>query len=232
MRFTVARLLFAIAGTLAAQEAHEGAAVAQVHSVLDGYFNIASGKRATEFRPMTFPERRSLFLHSLVNPLSLGQPVLSAGLDHLNDKPVEWEQGISGYAKRFGNIMGQSLTRRTVEFGTSSLLHEDNRYFGSGQHGAWKRTQYAVISSVTARHDNGRRYPSISTITSVAAGAGIARLWLPSSQSRFSNAAASFGYTMAGRVGTSVLKEFLPDLLRPFAKNRHAPATPPPSGNN
>jgi hypothetical protein len=52
----------------------------------------------------------------------------------------------------------------------------------------------------------------------------VARLWLPPSQSDAGDAAVSFGITMGSNVGTSVLKEFLPDLLRSLAwKKAHTP---------
>jgi hypothetical protein len=225
MRSIIASLSLATAGVVclcpndaAAQDASHPAPAHQ--SVLDNYLNIASGLKAKDFHPMQFRERRNLYLHSLINPLSYIQPALSAGLDQLNDKPEEWGQGATGYAKRLANITGQSLIRRTVEFGVSALLHEDTRYFASGQHGVWRRIGYSLVCSVAARHDNGRLYPSVSIVTAVAAGAGISRLWLPPSQSTLGDAAASFGYTMAGRAGTSVFKEFLPDILRPFTKKK------------
>jgi len=127
---------------------------------------------------------------------------------------------MSGYGKRYGNILGQYSIQRTVTFGLASALHEDNRYFNSGKQGVWKRTGYALSSGVLARKDDGSRHVSISQLGGVAAGAFLSRLWQPPSQSAASNGAISFGITMASNIGFSVVKEFLPDLGRKINQSR------------
>jgi hypothetical protein len=124
--------------------------------------------------------------------------------------------------------MGQYAIQRTATFGLASLLHEDNRYFGSGKKGFWRRTAYALSSSVMARHDSGRQYPSISLIAGFAAGAFVSRAWQPPSTRSAGDGAASFGLSMGYNVFTSVVKEFLPDMLRPLTSKRPAaaPTTP------
>ena len=187
---------------------------------LENYLNMAGSKTAKDFQPLTQQERNALYLRSLVNPWGFAKAAMSAGIDQANDKPKEWGQGWGPYGQRYANIEGQYLVQKTATFLISSPLHEDNRYFGSGAHGFWPRLGYAVSSSVLARHDDGKRYVSVSQLTGVAAGAFVARLWLPPSQSGASEAAASFGYTMAANVATSVLKEFLPDLTRRSSKKK------------
>ena len=180
--------------------------------------NMAGTEKSKEFRPMIQAERNHLYFSTMVNPLSFARCAFSAGLDHADDKPAEWEQGASGYGKRFANILGQYSIQRTVTYGLSSALHEDNRYFNSGKQGFWPRTGYALSSGILARHDDGTRQISISQIGGVAAGAFLARTWLPPSQHSAGDAAVSFGITMASNIGLGVMKEFLPDLLRPFRK--------------
>ena len=148
----------------------------------------------------------------------------SAGIDQWNDKPSEWEQGGSGYGRRYANIFGQYSIERTVAFALSSALDEDNRYFNSGKKGFWPRTWYAIESGFLARHRDGHRSFSISQVGGVAAGAFIARAWLPPSQSSASDGAVSFAISTAANVGAGVVKEFLPDIIRVFAgkpKSKH-----------
>jgi len=105
-------------------------------------------------------------------------------------------------------------------------LHEDNRYFNSGKQQFWPRIGYALASGVLARRDDGRRRFSISQAGGVAAGAFLARTWLPASQSSMEDAATSFGITTGTNVGFGVVKEFLPDMVRPFVKKRKQKSTP------
>ncbi len=183
--------------------------------------NMAGTEKSKEFHPMSQTERNHLYFSTMINPLSFARCAFSAGIDQWNDKPSEWEQGVSGYGKRFANILGQYSIQRTVTYGLSSALHEDNRYFNSGKQGFWSRTVYALSSGILARHDDGTRQFSISQVGGVAAGAFLARTWLPPSQHSAGDAAVSFGITMGSNIGLGVMKEFLPDLVRPFTKKRN-----------
>ena len=188
---------------------------------LVNYLNMAGATKASDFRPMTQGERTDLYWKTMVNPLSFVKAGFSSGIDQWNDKPSEWQQGAAGYGQRYANILGQYSIQRTVTFGLSSLLHEDNRYFNSGKHGFWSRTRYALESGLVARHDDGSRHISISQLGGVAAGAFVSRLWLPASQNTAGDGAVSFGITMGWNMGFGVLKELLPDLGKAINKKRN-----------
>lgn len=193
---------------------------------LFNYLNMAGATKASDFQPLTQRERRQIYIKTMINPLGYLKAGFSAGIDQWNDKPTEWEQGASGYGKRFANIVGQYSIQRTATFGIASLLHEDNRYFNSGKHGLWPRVSYSLASGVLARHDDGTRHLSISQLGGVAAGAFLSRTWQPPSQHSPEDGAVSFGLTMASNMGFGVVKEFLPDLGRAIRKRRKSSETP------
>jgi hypothetical protein len=192
-------------------------------TALENYLNMAGSQTAKDFRPLTQEERNALYVRSLINPWGFAKAAASGGIDHWHNKPQEWGQGWGAYGERVANIEGQYLVQKTVNYLISSPFHEDNRYFGSGKHGFWPRLEYALASSVLARHDNGRLYLSASQLGGVAAGAFVARLWLPPSQSSAGDAATSFGITMGTNAAVSVVKEFLPDLLHRAARKKNRP---------
>ena len=194
---------------------------------LFNYLNMAGTKKAAEFQPLTQQERTHIYFKTMVNPLGYAKAAFSAGIDQWNDKPEEWEQGASGYGKRYANILGQYSIQRTATYGLGSFLHEDNRYFNSGKKGFWPRMGYALCSSVLARHDDGSRAISISQLGGVAAGAFVARLWLPPSQNSAKDGAVSFGLTMASNAGFSIVKEFLPDIGKAIGKKNKKPSPQP-----
>jgi hypothetical protein len=212
---------------MAAQSQDSNTAEQKPHAVrravddIFNYLNMAGTTKASDFRPLTQRERTQIYLKTMVNPLGFLAAGFSAGIDQWNDKPTEWEQGASGYGKRFANILGQYSIRRTATFGLSSALHEDNRYFNSGKTSFWSRTGYAVASGMLARRDDGSRHLSISQLGGTAAGAFLSRPWLPPSQHSAGDAAISFGITMGVNIGSGALKEFLPDLARAITK-KHA----------
>jgi hypothetical protein len=191
------------------------------------YLNMAGTEKASEFTPLTQSERTRIYLKTMANPLGYLKAGFSAGIDQWNDKPSEWEQGASGYGKRFLNILGQYSIQRTVTWGLDSVLHEDNRYFNSGKKGFWPRTGYAVTSGLLARHDDGTRHLSISQIGGVAAGAFLSRSWQPPSQRSAGDGAVSFGISMASNMGFGIVKEFLPDLGRAISNKRKKHSSPP-----
>jgi hypothetical protein len=187
---------------------------------LFNYLNMAGTTNASEFQPLTQKERTHIYWKTMVNPLGYVKAGFSGGINQWKDKPPEWEQGASGYGKRFADILGQYSIQRTVTFGLGSALHEDNRYFNSGEKGLWSRTGYAVASGILARHDDGSRHLSISQLGGVAAGAFLSRTWQPPSQHSPGDAAVSFGITLGSNMGFGVVKEFLPDLGRAIRKKR------------
>jgi hypothetical protein len=154
---------------------------------LESYLNMAGSHTAHDFHPLTQPERTDLYLRSLNNPWGLAKAAISAAIDQSHNKPQEWGQGWRPYGQRCANIEGQYVIQKSVGYLISSPLHEDNRYFGSGEHGFWPRTKYAIQSSILARHDNGKLYLSVSQLGAVAAGAFAGRFWLPRSQFRHHN---------------------------------------------
>jgi hypothetical protein len=184
------------------------------------YLNMAGTLKASEFQPLTQEQRTRIYVNTMVSPLGYLKAGFSAGIDQLKDSPSEWEQGASGYGKRFANILGQYSIQRTVTFGLGSVLHEDNRYFNSGEKGLWSRTGYAVASGICARHDDGSRHLSISQLGGVAAGAFLSRFWQPLSQRSVGDGAVSFGITMSSNMGFAVVKEFLPDIARLISEKR------------
>ena len=201
--------------------ANESSSVHSSSNFVDHAFNllnVAGGKTANDFRPMTQRERNNLYLRTMTNPLGFVRCAFSGALDQAKDKPVEWGQGASGYGNRFANILGQYSIQRTVTYGLGSALHEDNRYFNSGKEGFWPRVAYGLSSGLLARHDDGTRHFSISQVGGVAAGAFLARTWLPPSQSSAGEGAVSFGITMASNIGFGAVKEFLPDIGRAITK--------------
>jgi len=207
------------------KDASKSGPVAKGLDHLFNYLNMAGTEKAAEFKPLSQPERNRLYLKSMVNPFTFVKAGSSAGIDQWNNKPSEWGHGADAYGKRFANILGQYAVQKTATYGLSSLLHEDNRYFNSGKRGVWPRVGYALSSGILARHDDGSRHISISQIGGTAAGAFVARAWLPPSQSSAADGAVSFGITIASNIGFGIVKEFLPDLGRKLSKKNKQPAT-------
>jgi len=178
------------------------------------YFLVMSGKTQDQFRPLTQKQRTEAYAKGLFSPFHFLTAAGSAAISQWKDVPPAWGQGADGFGLRFGNYFAKQTVQRTLRWWGEAALHEDNRYFGSGKHGVWTRTKYAVASSVLARHDDGKQYFSFSQLGSTAGAAFISRTWQPSTNSSAGDGATSFGISMATNAGLNVLREFLPDMMR------------------
>jgi len=178
--------------------------------------STGSSSPPSEFAPMSRGER---FRNYLVRVAGL-QPFITAaataGISQAEDTPKEWGGGGEGYGKRVGNAYAQDFIRGTLEYGVSVALHEDNRYFASGQTGFFRRTKYAVVSTLLARHDNGDQSFSFSRIGGAAGAAFISRAWQPRSITSAGDGAVSFGIFMGSDIGFNVFREFWPGRRRHF----------------
>lgn len=192
-------------------------AVAQGGSGADSP-SVVSSIPPPEFAPMTRSERFSYYLRGLVDGEAVLRAAASAGIRQAMNSPKEWGGGAEAYGERVGNGFAEHIINRTVQSGMAAALHEDNRYFVSGQTGFFRRTKYAIKSTLLARHDNGNQYFSFSRIGGAASAGFISRLWQPRSTNSAGDGAESFGITMASDVGFNVFREFWPDLKRHFKK--------------
>jgi hypothetical protein len=162
-----------------------------------------------EFAPMTRSERFSNYFMSAFGPEAILTAAASGALKQATNNPKEWGGGAEAYGERVGSVFAQHVIRGTLAYGASAALHEDNRYFASGETGFFRRTKYAVMSAFLARHDNGSRSISFSRIGSAAGAAFISREWQPRSTTTGGDGAMSFGITMGRDVALNVFREFV-----------------------
>jgi hypothetical protein len=162
---------------------------------------------------LTEKKRFLLYITSTVGPVPILAELTGAAVGQWDNDPKEWGQGWNAYRKRAESDLAYNGVRETIAYGTSILFHEDNRYFASHRHGFWRRSGYAVLSTVTARHPDGRTTFSFSSVAGVFGAAGFSSLWGPPSFGGVSgigeNAGISFGCTAL----FNVVREFMPDVL-------------------
>jgi hypothetical protein len=167
-----------------------------------------------QFAPMTRSERFSSYLAGLADPEAIVRAAAIAGVSQASSTPKEWGGGAEAYGKRIGNAYAEHFIHRTLQYGISAALHEDNRYFASGETAFFRRTKYVIASTFLARHDNGSRSLSFSRFGSAAGEAFISREWQPRSTTSAGDGAVTFGLTMAMDMGVNMFREFFPGIRR------------------
>ena len=171
--------------------------------------NQTANKVASE--PYVFPTKRERFnryLKSTVGPLSLLHSGVSAGLNQWRDNPEEWEQGASGYGKRYASSFGRNAIRQTVIYGLDTALGLDTGFKKSQRKGFFPRMKDALAANITSRTRTGKRVISVPRLTGVYTSAIIStETWYP----------ARYGYKDGLRSGTrSLLTGFGLNLVREF----------------
>jgi len=169
--------------------------------------------QAVRYVPMTQKDRLREYFRHMFNPEAVLRSAAGSGINQALNTPSEWHQGAEGYGRRFASSYGEHLISSTVMYGTSAMLHEDNRYFRSGRTGFGPRLKYAIASSFLARHDDGSRHFSISRFSSYAAAAVISRSWQPPSTNGPVNATDAFVIAVGVETGFNVAREFLPGIF-------------------
>jgi len=165
-------------------------------------------------KPLTRRQAFNNYLMATAGPLPILGEAAGAGIGQWMNSPKEWGQGWNAYGKRFGANVAYNATRQTIIYGTSSIFHEDTRYFASRADGIWPRAKHALLSTFTARHPDGRDRFSVSSVAGVAGACALSSTWGPDSWQGPKNIARNAGVSFASTAGFNVVREFLPDIFR------------------
>ena len=162
-------------------------------------------------QPFVFPTRNERFkryVKSTVGPSSFAYTAVIAGIHQWQDHPEEWEQGGSGYGKRYASEFGRNAIQHTVVYGLDSALGLDTRFRKSERKGFFPRMVDALAENVTSRTRSGKRVISVPRITGVYASRVIqAEAWYPE----------RYNYKDGLRRGTrSLATGFALNLIREF----------------
>ena len=112
-----------------------------------------------------------------------------------------------------GKAYAEHVLNRTLQHGIAAALHEDNRYFVSGESGFFtvRGTRLrALFSHVTTMAAGLSHCAALGA----AGGAFISRQWQPRSTTSAGDGAVSFGVTMGADIGFNLFREFWPGTKR------------------
>jgi hypothetical protein len=169
------------------------------------------GAKQSTTKPFVFPTRRERFnryVRSVVGPSALLRSGVLAGINQWKDSPEEWEQGVSGYGKRFASSFGRNAVQQTIIYGLDSALGLDTGFRRSGRKGFWPRVTHALAENITSRTKSGKRVISVPRITGAYVSGVISReAWYPE----------RYNYKDGLRAGNnSLLTGFALNLVREF----------------
>jgi hypothetical protein len=157
---------------------------------------------------------------STYSPTSITGIVLYAGLLQEANVPREWGQGAGAYGKRFGSTLAWSGIQSALAFGLDSALHQDPRYFRSGETGVWRRSRHALRGTLLTRTDSGGETLSTWRIGSAYGAAFLSNEWYPDRLNTvrlgFIEGSATLGLDFCSNLGV----EFWPDIKKKLLRRK------------
>jgi hypothetical protein len=194
---------------------------------------------ATSAAPLSAGQKFKLFLNESVSPASFVYSAISAGFNQWRDVPHDYGQGAQGYGKRFGESMARSASQSFFgTFVTSSILHEDPRFFPQYHPTLWGSVKYAARRIVVTRTDSGRSTFNVAGFVGPIATEALANTYLPRSEQTGAKAAERIGSDLAWKFAGNMFKNYWPTLFKDLGLNKlgviptptAVPVTDPKSG--
>jgi hypothetical protein len=149
------------------------------------------------------------YIFDAVGPYPIAGAAFIAGINQASNAPPEWNQGVEGYAKRFGSDFGIAIVETTARYGVAQALREDTLYYRCECSGVFPRLHHAVFSTLTARRgQDGHRVFSIAALLAPYAGSMAAIYgWYPNRYGA-KDAFRTGSYSMLTYMGGNIALEF------------------------
>ena len=141
------------------------------------------------YRPPTQGEQLATLFHRSFGIGALGGPAITAAIQLARDRPDPhyWEEGGTGYGKRYGAAYGQRVVQAGTRYTLGAILHEDNRYLICHGCTLKQKLTNALLADVTARHGaDGHRTVSPTGVAAGFSGPLVAyAFWYPNQDPNF-----------------------------------------------
>jgi hypothetical protein len=195
--------------------------------------------------PLTSKQKFAVVAHGAFDYIQIPWYGLLSGIGQAENSEPGYGQGMAGYGKRFGaSVADGTIENFMVGAILPSLLHQDPRFFQSGQGGFFRRTGYAMSRSFVTRSDSGHAQFNFSEIGGGMLAATISTntyhprsftrvrynssgvptyVFTPSDRT-LTNTAQVWGTQLSYDTMTLVIKEFWPDIHRRMSKKKNLDA--------
>jgi hypothetical protein len=187
------------------------------------------------YRRPTTHDRLLGYAFDTFGPYPLLGSALAAGIQQAKNPatPPEWGGGAGPYGERVASNFGINLVTQTTKYGLSEIFHEDNLYYRCECSGVWKRTEHALISTVTARRgDDGHRVFSFASLAAPYAGTeAAALLWYPKRYDPMDGFRMG-NYNLLTQAGLNLALEFIYGGPHTLLSKYHVPVVSSVTGSN
>ena len=185
--------------------------------VLPNYLTVENSKHIP---PLTTGQKFKLVALGTFDPVEYPYVGVLALIDQAENTDPSFRQGFVGYAKRYGAAYADTAIENFMVGAVfPSLLHQDPRYFQSGQGGFWRRAGYAALRVFITRTDSGKSQFNYSEWVGSALAAALSNTYHPPQDRNALNTANIWVTQLWGDAVSFEVKEFWPDIRRKLHKN-------------
>jgi hypothetical protein len=189
---------------------------------LPASFVVAPGGLAdapSAYAPLSRHCKFEIFLRQTYSPYTFASAAFDATWGQAWAQWPQYGGGMQGWGKRLGATLADVESRRFIQsFVLASALHEDPRYFPSGQRGLISRGWYAATRVLVTRDDYGRDVLNRSELMGASLVSSLQNTYYPRPDRTLSGTMNRFVGTLGSDATANILREFTPDLKRLFHK--------------
>jgi hypothetical protein len=189
----------------------------RIAGILPNFNAVNNGKA----EPITPGQKFQLFFKGSVDPYQFVLAGLDAGIGQAENSNPGYNQGLKGFARRYGANYGDNFDGNF--WGNAvlpSLFHQDPRYFRIGSGTILHRTLYSVFTTFRTRGDDGNFQPNVSNLLGNLIGASISNLYYPDGdRGLYPTLRRGLSVTYQGTIG-GLLEEFYPDIADKYKQHR------------
>lgn len=160
------------------------------------------------YTPPTGGDRTRWALKSSFGWRSLGVGVFDSAWGTARNSPKEWHGTWEGFGKRLGTRQASVTISNSLEAAVGAIWGEDPRYLRSDRQGFWRRTGYALKTTLLARDRSGKLKPAYARYVGMVGNNFVSNAWRPPSENNWDDALARSGWGILARMSDNLFDEF------------------------
>jgi len=166
------------------------------------------GAAATDYVRPSSKQRFKWYIGSMIGPEALAKRAVSSGYATWRNEPEEWGDHWDGFGRRFAWASAGAAIKSTTKYGLEEAFKLDSHYYRSKDRGFKSKVSNALLSTVTARDEHGKRVFGYPRIVGTYTGSMVAAYaWLPDGDWKSGLRSGSFSLGM--NAAFNLVKEFI-----------------------
>jgi len=170
--------------------------------------------------PATWQNKLTYHALNAYGPPALAESAAYDGFLQEINYPREWGQGAAGYGRRVGSTLAYSGIRNVLGLCLDAALHQDPRYYRSGQGSLWGRTTHAIRGTFLTRKDSGGETLATWRFASAYGATFLSNEWYPDRLNTMKVGLEQGSTQIAFDLLSNLRSEFWPDVKNKILRRK------------